>query len=147
MDSSCIRRCSINVVSNAVIKIKSFNSLDCVDQLTATTWFSAAFALACSNESQSDKKSDLSDEEHACIRSLRTTYGLMSDMLVKGEDQPHLTQRFKVTAAAVWSWAFLGFGVTPPQGGWSSFGHMMADLFFLHAFGAACVAEFTGQFA
>ncbi|CUG86969.1 Hypothetical protein, putative [Bodo saltans] len=26
-------------------------------------------------------------------------------------------------------------------------GQMMADLFFLHAFGAACVAEFTDQFA
>jgi hypothetical protein len=137
--SSFLRGRAINMVSNAIIQIKSFNGLNEVDQMTATTWFGAAFALACSNDKQDDKSKDKQDEVHPCITALCTTYGLMSDRLIKGQKE-ELKHRFLVTAAAV-ELGFSGFGMTPPQSGWSGFEHMMADLFFLHAFSAACAGE------
>lgn len=130
-----------NIVSNAIIKIKSFNALSNVDPMTATTWFGAAFALACSNETQCDKENGMSDKEHECITKLRTKYGLMSDLWKEGGVPDEMTHRFNVTSAAV-ELGFAGFGITPWQDGWSGFEQKIADTITMHGFGAGCAGAF-----
>ncbi|CUG91742.1 Hypothetical protein, putative [Bodo saltans] len=139
-----MRSRAINIASNAIIQIKLFNGLCDVDPMTATTWFGAAFALACSNETQSDRENAMSDTEHKCITKLRTTYGLMSDLLNEGCVPEGRTASI-MTSAAV-ELGFAGFGISPSHSGWIDFEHKIADTITMHGFGTGCAGAFKIPF-
>lgn len=57
-----LRGYATRIVSEGLFTIKSYNSLSGVNHMEATTWFGAAFAVACSNETHGDGL----DDEHRC---------------------------------------------------------------------------------
>ncbi|CUG48148.1 Hypothetical protein, putative [Bodo saltans] len=133
---SFLRSHATRIVANA-LNLYQASLPTAVDQMTATTLFGAAFAVACSNEIHRASRSDSPSKEDPTIKMLRTTYGLLFSK-EKVFNRDRLQRRYLMTAATV-EIGLSGFGMSPPRrSGWRSFAHMMLDLFFLHAHSAAC---------
>ncbi|CUG89250.1 Hypothetical protein, putative [Bodo saltans] len=138
------------VLWGALRESRKYNAMRTLHSLQATTHFSCAFAIACSNEEQK--------VDYPLLRTYVNTYGLLRDCtplvtegtLPKGQttakttpDTPKpkvMTHRFEMSPATV-EIGLSSFGMTMPNDGWVGFESMMCSLLYLHAFGASCAAR------
>jgi hypothetical protein len=123
---SFLRNYAAFVLWGALRSIKDYNGLSQLDEIRATTQFGAAFAVACSNKEQ---------RSNSVVKRFIAYYGLLRESYTNGNEP--LTHRFAMSPSAV-EIGLSGFGMAPPTDGWSGFEAMMADLLYLHAYGAAC---------
>ncbi|CUE70984.1 Hypothetical protein, putative, partial [Bodo saltans] len=142
--------------------IRQYNGMRYLHSLEATTHFSCAFAIACSNENQ--------DGDQSLLKTYINTYGLLRDCTplvtekrsapppavaelteetddsvetddseVTEEFPKVMTHRFGMTPAAV-EIGISHFGMSMPNDGWVGFESMICSLLYLHAMGASSAA-------